>query len=336
MTNLLGDLGASIETNVIPFVRKRLLCASDMTPRSDRAVRRAAILAKQMNADVLFVHVVSDQQPERVMQLKANRARVRLMVQAERAMAHSPESARVEIHLGKPLKIIPEIAKQCSADMIVLAAPVARRYEKFMGTTAERILRSVNCPVLFVSNEPIAEYTQVAVATDLSKTSVRAAQAVARMGILNGAYSWFVHAFDPPVSGMTADEITAAKQLEAYKRRWSALVHAQLTPELEDAGFDLSRVSISAEPARPLDAIEHIVEKVHPELLVIGTSRWFMLKRMLLSSVAHQVLSRVSCDILAVPSTVAHREDRQFTQPRTRHPLAGSGASASSAPVLNI
>lgn len=334
MTTLLGDLGTSIEANAIPFVRKRLLCASDMTPRSDRAVKRAAILAKQMNADVLFVHVVSDQQPERVMQLKANRARVRLMVQAERAMAHAPESARVEIHLGKPLKVISEIAKQCSADMIVLAAPIARRYEKFMGTTAERILRSVSCPVLFVSSEPIAEYTQVAVATDLSKTSVRAAQAVARMGILDGAYSWFVHAFDPPLNGMTADESTAAKQLETYKRQWSALVHAQLIPELEDVGFDLSRVSVSAEPARPLDAIEHIVEKVHPELLVIGTSRWFMLKRMLLSSVAHQVLSRVSCDILAVPSAVARREDRQLT--RSRSPDALAGTSASSAQLLNV
>lgn len=335
MTNLLGDLGDAMKADVIPFVRKRLLCASDLTPRSDRAVRRAAILARQMNADVLFVHVVSDQQPERVMQLKANRARVRLMVQAERAMAHSPESVRVEIHLGKPLRVIAAIAKQCDADMIVLAAPVARRYEKFMGTTAERILRSVSCPVLFVNSEPVAEYSQVAVATDLSKTSVRAAQAVARMGILNGAYSWFVHAFDPPLHGMTADDETAAKRLETYKRQWSALVHAQLTPDLEDAGFDLSRVSISAEPARPLDAIEHIIEKVHPELLVIGTSRWFMLKRMLLSSVAHQVLSRVSCDILAVPALAAQREDQQFTRPRAPNALAGVSASES-ASALNI
>jgi nucleotide-binding universal stress UspA family protein len=185
MTNLLGDLGHSMKANFIAPVRRRLLCASDMTPRSGRAIQRAAILANQMNADVLFVHVVSDRQPERVVQLKANRARVRLMVQAERAMAHAPDSARVEIHLGRPLKVIADIAKQCSVDLIVLAAPVARRYERLMGTTAERIVRSVTCPVLFVSSEAVGAYTQVAVAIDPSKTSVRAAQAASRTEVLS-------------------------------------------------------------------------------------------------------------------------------------------------------
>lgn len=336
MTTHLGDLGESLKTSFAPFVRKRILCASDLTPRSDRAVQRAAILARQMNADVLFVHVVSDQQPERVMHLKANRARVRLMVQAERAMAHSPESARVEIHLGRPLKVIASIAKQCSADMIVLAAPAARKYATFVGTTAERIIRSVSCPVLFVNSEPRAEYTQVAVATDLSTTSVRAAQAVARMGLVDGAYSWFVHAFEPPYNGLTEDERTAAKHLEAYTRQWAALVHSQLTPDLEAAGFDLSRVNISAEPARPLDAIEHIVEKVRPELLVIGTSRWFMLKRMLSSSVAHQVLTRISCDILAVPAASTQLDHERY-MPSTADALTRAGAGPNgSAPLVNI
>ena len=73
------------------------------------------------------------------------------------------------------------------------------------------------------------------------------------------------------------------------------------------SGFDLSRVRIVAEPARPLDAIEQISERLQPELLVIGTSRWFMLKRMLMGSVAHQVLSRVRCDILAVSAASSAR-----------------------------
>jgi universal stress protein E len=335
MTNLPRNLIHSY-TDRIPAVRHRVLCASDLTPRSDRAVRRAAILARQMDADLMFVHVVEHQSSERIQRLKASRARVRLAAQVERAMAPVPERATIEIHLGKPLKVIAELAKQCSVDMIVLAAPTPRRFEKLVGTKAERIIRAAPCPVLFVSNEPAGAYAQIAVATDLSDTSVRAAQAVALMGIADVAYSWFVHAFEPPVDGMTVDEATAAERLETHKRQWSERVHAQLTPELEAAGFDLSRVRISAEPARPLDAIEHISEKVHPELLVIGTSRWFMLKRMLMSSVAHQVLTKMSCDILAMPTEAARQVERYALQ---RAPIGYAGAraaSGSSPPRLNV
>src|SRR5690606_1598000 len=60
-----------------------------------------------------------------------------------------------------------------------------------------------------------------------------------------------------------------------------------------------------------------------------------MLKRMLLSSVAHQVLSRVSCDILAVPAVATQREEQPFATPRSPDALTRTNASAS-APLVNI
>lgn len=312
MNRILGDLGGTTAVergSLSTLVRRRILCASDMTPRSERAIRRAAMVARQMNAEVLFVHVVGDRQPGRVVNLKANRARVRLMLQAERAMAHAPEMARVEIHLGKPMKVIAQLAKEWDADLVVLAAPVPRRYERLLGTTAERIIRSVDRPVLVVSAEADTDYAQVAIATDLSLTSVRAAQAVARMGLVEKAHSWIVHAFDPPDRGMSAEARMTPEQVEAYKQQWEQLVTSQLTPDLTAAGFDLARVRILAQPAPPLAAIEEILEKTQPDLLVIGTSRWPALKRMLDRSVAHQVLSNVRCDILALSASSAQREN---------------------------
>lgn len=308
MNSVLGDIGgfgAAQYSSLRTLVRPRILCASDLTPRSDRAVRRAAMLAKQMDAEVLFVHVVSDRQAERVMNLKANRARVRLMLQAEKVMSHAPELARTEIHLGKPLKVICDLAREWDADLVVLAAPVPRRYERLLGTTSERVIRAVARPVLIVSSEPEAEYGQVAIATDLSLTSVRAAQAASKMGILKNAHAWVVHAFDPPEADLNVDPAKHAARVEASKRQWEQLVASQLTPDLTAVGVDASRVRIVAQPASPLQAIEHILETAQPDLLVIGTSRWFMLKRMLQRSVAHQVLSNVRCDILALSASTS-------------------------------
>jgi nucleotide-binding universal stress UspA family protein len=259
------------------------------------------LIAKQMNARVLFMHVVSERQPVRVMHLKANRARVRLMLQAEKAMAHAPDLASVEIHIGKPRKVIAEIAAQWNADLIVLASPVSRRYDRILGTTAERIVRSVACPVLLVNQEPLDQYKQIAVASDLSATSVRVAHAVRRLSLMDEAFAWFVHAAEPAFNGSPVEAAAALEELEQRKTRWRKIVSAELSAQLVGAGLDLSRVRIAADFASPLEAVEEIVEKLDPELLVIGTSRWFVLKRMLLRSVAHQILKRVSCDILAVP-----------------------------------
>ena len=321
--------------------RRRILCATDLGFRSDRAVERAALLAKQMNADVLFVHVVSDRQPERVLQLKANRARVRLMVQvdklvADKAMGCAPDFGSVEIHIGKPLQVISQIAAEWNADLIVLAAPVSRRYERLLGTTSERIIRSVACPVLIVNREPLAAYSRLAVATDLSATSARVAQAIGRIGLLRDATAWFVHASDPPFKSLLRHEQPSADQLELQQRRWQKVVSAELTAQLADAQLDLSRIRITAELAPPLEALEQIIEQLNPELLVIGTSRWFLLKRMLSRSIAHQLLTRVTSDILAVSPVSARREVRKRRVGAPKGVHGNKQAARDSAPILNI
>jgi universal stress protein E len=326
-------------TTALP--RRRILCATDLGFRSDRAVQRAALLARQMNADVLFVHVVSDRQPERVLQLKANRARVRLMVQvdklvADKVMASAPDFAAVEIHIGKPLQVISEIAKEWNADLIVLAAPVSRRYERLLGTTAERIVRSVACPVLIVNREPLAAYSHVAVATDLSATSARVAQAIGRIGVLRDATAWFIHASDPPFKSVLRNDQLSSDHLELHERRWQTVVTAELTAQLAGAELDLSRVRITAELAPPLEALERIIEQVNPELLVIGTSRWFLLKRMLSRSIAHQLLRRVSCDILAVSPVSARRGERKRRVGALEVAHGSKRAALDSGPLLNI
>ncbi len=45
-----------------------------------------------------------------------------------------------------------------------------------------------------------------------------------------------------------------------------------------------------------------------PELLVVGVSRWFALKRILASSAAHRVLRAVNCDVLAIAPPAAERK----------------------------
>lgn len=295
----------------LPAVRKKLLCATDLAPRSDQAVLRAVLLAKQMNAEVQFVHAVDDAHRGRVLRMKVNRAQARLMSQSERAMEHAPQDATASVRLGKPLQVIAAAADEWNPDLIVMAAPRRRRMDRLIGTTAERVIHATQRPVLIVSGAAQRHYENVVIATDLSAASVHVARTALTMGMLEDACAWVVHAFQPPYHGMTASAALVEEQIADHKRRWRDVVTRDLVQELVEEGVEPSRVHVAVEAARPLDAIELALQRANPELLVIGASRWFMLKRLLFGSVADQVLRRIQCDILAIsPPAGSRRGER--------------------------
>lgn len=289
-------------------MRKRLLCATDLTARSDDAVLRAAMLAQQLDAEVLFLHAVDDSQPGRVTRMKVNRAQVRLLSQGERAMRHAPQDAQVAVRLGKPLQVIATVAREWNPDLIVMALPQRRRLDAVIGTTAERVIRATHRPVLVVSGTVTTAYDSVVLATDLSATSLHVARTVMNMGMLERAYAWFVHAFDPPYYGLLDSETTVERQIEEHKRRWRNVVMRDLVQDLQELGIDPQKVRASAQAARPFDAISQAIEQAQPQLLVIGVSRWFMLKRILFGSVADQVFRKIDCDVLAISPPTAPRK----------------------------
>lgn len=288
-------------------MRAKLMCATDLTARSDHAMTRTALLAREMNAQALFVHAVNDSQPGRVLRMKMNRAHARLMSQSERAMAHAPQDAEPLVRLGKPLSVITEVARESAPRLIVMAAARRRRLDAVLGTTAERVIRATQRPVLVVSGPARERYMRVVIATDLSERSAHAARTVAEMGVLGDAHAWVVHAFDPPRHGMTATDEQIEMLLAEHKRRWRTAVTEMLFRELGPIGVDFERVWVSAEPARPCDAIEGVIRRVRPDLLVLGVSRWLSLKRLLGGSVAHEMFRRIDCDVLAMCPPPARR-----------------------------
>lgn len=53
---------------------KRILVATDFSTRSDRALRRAILLARQVSAEIILVHVVDDDQPPRLVKAEERAA----------------------------------------------------------------------------------------------------------------------------------------------------------------------------------------------------------------------------------------------------------------------
>ncbi|HEY6640498.1 universal stress protein [Povalibacter sp.] len=288
--------------------KRRILCVTDFTARSERAVRRAALLARQMNAEVLFVHAVSDAMSGRVVRMKVNRACARLTWEGERAMQHAPHDAKSSVRLGKPLEVLIAAAREYKPHLIVLARPGQRRLQAIVGTTAEQVIRSTGCSVLVVSGTAEREYEQVVLATERSFSSEHVTRTIGSMGMLPNAHTWIVHAFHLRYRGTAAASNAGCTDAMAREDEWNSIARREVLQSMQEAGVDLERVQVWTEQTRPLTAIERAIEQVRPELLVIGVSRWFALKRLLLGSVADQVFRNVKCDVLAISLPPAERK----------------------------
>ena len=129
-----------------------------MRYRSEREVNgglaeRAASLARQTGARLTLLHVIDTRQPERVARMRANRAYVELLSQADRAFGSAAGFIDVVVRRGNILEIIATSAREWDADLIVVAAPKSRRLDSIVGTTAERLVRTAKRPVLVVRRE---------------------------------------------------------------------------------------------------------------------------------------------------------------------------------------
>jgi nucleotide-binding universal stress UspA family protein len=215
-------------------------------------------------------------------------------------MKHAPENATAAVRIGTPVDAVIAAAREHKPDLVVMARPKPRYLEAVIGTTAERIIRGTGCSVLLVSNAAEQSYERVVLATDLSATSLHVTRTAADMGVLRDADTWVVHAFGLPHQDIaTRDNFDYIEGI-AQQINWHSTARRAVLRNLDDAGLDLARMQVSTELGRPLAAIRRVMDHRQPELLVIGVSRWFALKRILVGSVADQVLRGVDCDILAV------------------------------------
>jgi nucleotide-binding universal stress UspA family protein len=140
----------------------QILAATDFSTRSQRAVRRAGLLAQSTGAELVLVHVVDDDQPQRLVEIETREAERTLGEQIS-AMAELPrERCRPMVVAGDPFDGILRTAAAMKADLIVMGAHRKQLLQDiFVGTTIERVIRTGPYPVLMVNNEVGQPYRTV-------------------------------------------------------------------------------------------------------------------------------------------------------------------------------
>ena len=298
----------------------RVLCATDLLQRSDRAVSRADAIARELGAQLLLLHVVDAAGSALDTQRRDARARSILNAQA-RKLARSGNGAQVSVRAGRPHQTIADVAIKWDADLIVLG-PYRRRFgDSFRGTTAERVIRIADRPVLVVNRDSAGPHEHVLLAADLSRMSIGIAHVTKELGLLEGARASVVHALQhmrgatPYLAGLGEPEVGK------YRQSLRDLAADEIDTQLKSAGLNSARVSVFSQENSPFRAIEQVASRIGSDLVVVGTSRFPLFKRVFIGSVSNEVLRGIEHDVLVISPVAARRAHRKSWIASRRRPL---------------
>lgn len=296
--------GPEANVNVVrmrtdPALRKRLLCATDLSPCSMPAVGRATLLANQLDAQLTLLHVID------VARGLDNSGSARDEVEQQLSSTGLPVRGdlRVVLRAGSHVETIAAVAREVDADIIILGAQRRKPLPPLIGTTAESVVALAGRPALIVNMSRRVRYGTVVIAAEFTDAFNRIVRIASSLRFLEAESVSIVHGLEAryrgPLYAEGFDVRAAKRNLEA----WERAARAKLLSSFDAAGVESSRFRIVFQQARPIRAIQRVVRSVQPDLLIVGTKDRSMFNRAVRGSV-NDSLRNLECDVLvAAPNT---------------------------------
>ncbi|MFP1645264.1 universal stress protein [Pontitalea aquivivens] len=283
---------------------QRIMLATDFSERSDRALRRAVLLARAHGAVLDLVHVVDDDRPRRIVDHEAVDARTLMRELTQSLRSADGISCEMEIVLADPFSGIVQAADNRRPDLLVIG-PHRRHILKdaFLGTTAERVIRSVDCPVLMVNGPPVAPWRHILLTTDLSNDAKRALHRFAALALGQDARRSILHVFDAPALRLAMSGAMPKDDRDSHLADQQGAARRNLSRFMADLAFMQAEPVVRYGETTTVHEIHRAAEALNADLIVIANRGKSGLARMVLGSVTEKVLAASAVDVLALPPT---------------------------------
>lgn len=284
-----------------------ILVATDFSPHARHAADRAARVAHEKSVTLALLHVLPGETLASLRQWLgvANAPEVQMMAsareQVERLAAdlHITRHVQAGCHVaaGAPVDEILREAERLDARMIVLGARGTGFLRRLvLGTTAERLLRRTERPLLVVRQTPHEPYRRLLVALDFSPWSGQAL-ALARRAAPH-AHLVLFNAFEVPFEEKLRFSGVDAATIEAYRQKARAEATQAVHRLAESAGLKPAQWQPCIVEG---DASLRLIEKEQEldcDLVVLGKHGLAASIDLLLGSVTKHVLAEGSADVL--------------------------------------
>lgn len=283
---------------------ERILCPTDFSEISSRALQHAIALASRFEAQLSLVHVVpSAVSPTGGAYFPATREMRRQAGEELRGFAALAVQAlvRVETDLreGEPWREIQAAAEQLPADLVVMGTHGRGGFENLLlGSVAERVMRRAPCPVLTVG-EAAPEgapgmFGRILCAADLSESSASTVAFALSLAAEHQAELTLLHVLE----GLHLYE--DAPELLPLRRNLEEVARGQLAAAVPPDAREWCTVHELVTLGRAHREILRVAVEKQADLIVMGTHGHGPMGRMLFGSTSNSVVRAAHCPVLTV------------------------------------
>lgn len=290
----------------------RVLVATDLSERSKIATTLAAAIPWADGSQLRFLTVIEPvpfyaELSSPGIAERTRNAEVDVVTRGLRALAraveHPSRLVEAKVRVGRPADEILAEASALDAELLVIGSRGRGAIATaLLGSVAAEVVDRSPCPVLVARR---ATVTRLVVADDGSNTAHRAIDVVLSWPFLLRLPIAVVNVARVPatwaaVGGIAFDVVVGDPYIAAleHERAESARIANAAVARLRDAG------ALAHAVMREGDAAGEIVDAVaddHADLVVVGSRGHTGLRRLVLGSVARNVLVHAGCSVLVVP-----------------------------------
>lgn len=292
-----------------PGAPRKILLATDLSARGDRALERAVLISMRHDVPLIILHVHEDldessltyrsrgvpswhRPPDAAAMMKQQ---IRQGLRTD--LGDAIDKAVILIEEGDPAEVIERVAIAEQVDLVVTGIAREGAFASrpvVLGKTVEQLLRRLPMPLLIVRNRARDAYRHIVVTTDFSKPSSHALQMAVRFFPAQPLY--LLHAFDVPYSTLVDDsKLHAERYREVRTEELREFLAATFLPD-----DDRRRLVPVIEPGPPQQIIREYVRLHGGDLVVLGTQGRGAVMEAFLGSTTKSILSTLPSDALVV------------------------------------
>ena len=216
----------------------------------------------------------------------------------------SSRPVRTEIRIGKPHEQLAMLATETNADLVVIGPHGGRPHtSKFLGTTAERVVRSSPVPILVATNPRRGTPRRILVPVDDAEITGHIIEAARQLATRFHAEMTLLHVWSNAVYSHVASmsyahahydgqaEHEIDEELISTAKHW--LTHVADIDENE-------RITAAVTYGKAGDATIDMADAMHADLIILGRNSTGVVAPAFLGSTIGTVLHDARCPVLVV------------------------------------
>lgn len=284
---------------------KKILLATDLADKSDRAMERALRIAHEQNARLYIVHIAPAYKGPRGKKGALDlQEYTQNLIQSYLDAYKDSEIIKAEIIIrqgGEVLFQILEIAYAHTVDLIIMGLHGKTKFrELFTGTTIERIVSRGMVPVLMVKNKPTGPYKKIISAIDFAPASRNAMRVALDMSAQANCVAMNVY----NMPAYYADAVVYIRTEEAIKennkKSMDAFIKTERSHYAQTHHGKERRLSSALLEGPLYDTLRKAAVKAKADLITVGAHGQFGAAAKL-GVTTGDILSNPPCDVLVAP-----------------------------------